>query len=131
MLRLGKRLRKLRIEKGYSQEYLAHELNMSQGNYCKLESDNHLPSGVTLTKLAQLYEMKEHDLLAYEHQNINKSELLSDSIPNINSQELKIITLELLASKDRIIELQAIRIQNLENQLYDLRMKKSKTFQMD
>jgi transcriptional regulator with XRE-family HTH domain len=124
MIRLGKRLRKLRIEKGYSQEYLAHELNMSQGNYCKLESDHHFPSGVTLEKLARLYEIKEHDLLAYEDRNLNNHKISRDSISILSSQELKIITLELMASKDRIIELQAIQIQSLENQLYNLQSKK-------
>ena len=37
MLKIGKRLRELRMEKGYSQEYLAHEINMTQGNYSSLK----------------------------------------------------------------------------------------------
>ena len=37
---------------------------MTQGNYCKLETDNHFPSADALEKLASLYETTPQELLA-------------------------------------------------------------------
>lgn len=56
-------LRDIRIRKGYSQEYVASYLNITQPAYSKLESGK---TGITLNlveKLAVLYNMSNVDFL--------------------------------------------------------------------
>ena len=119
MLKLGKKLRELRIEKGYSQEYLAHELNMTQGNYCKLESDGHFPSANALEKLAEIYETTPQDLLMSSDsgQQIQYNQI-KDSPHTVNAymvwQDPQKLVEELLSSKEKIIALQAKQIEILE-----------------
>lgn len=124
MLKLGKRLRELRIEKGFSQEYLAHELKMSQGNYCKLETDNHFPTAPILEKLASLYEVTPQELLTAEGQ---QNQYNHESPHAINAylvwQGPQKLVEDLITSKEKIIALQAKQIELLEGQLQDLRRK--------
>ncbi|MBY0435880.1 MAG: helix-turn-helix transcriptional regulator [Cyclobacteriaceae bacterium] len=119
MLKLGKKLKEMRLEKNYSQEYLAHELGMTQGNYCKLESDHHFPSAETLEKLASLYDTTPHDLMSGEGQ--QQIQYNHESPHAVNAymvwQEPQKLVEELLASKEKIITLQAKQIELLESQL--------------
>ena len=125
MLKLGNKLRQLRIDRGYSQEYLAHELGMSQSNYCKLESDNHIPSLHVIEKLASLYETTPQDILVSDGQ--NQIQYNHESPHAINAymvwQDSQKLVADLLSSKDKIIALQANNIDSLEDQLRQLKKK--------
>lgn len=49
-MRIGIKLRKLRMEKGYSQEYLAEVLEVSQKTYSNMENNKSSISIETLKK---------------------------------------------------------------------------------
>lgn len=52
-VRIGNRLKELRINKGYKQEYLAEILAVSQKTYSNMENDKSTISIDTLKKIAQ------------------------------------------------------------------------------
>lgn len=74
-MKLGTKLRKLRDNYGFSQDYVAEKLNMSQSNYSKLESDKYESvSWEVLPAVAEIYGIDIIDLLAdLGVQNINLS----------------------------------------------------------
>jgi hypothetical protein len=89
---------------------------MTQGNYCKLESGYHFPSTETLKKIASLYELSLQDVLGLN--GVKKTENEVNKITDfITSHDFQKLVEELLSSKDKIIGLQAKRIEVLERQL--------------
>lgn len=50
---VGSKIRKLREEKGIKQEYMAHELEISQSNYGRLEKDDNRLTVPKLQKIAE------------------------------------------------------------------------------
>ncbi|MCW5910624.1 MAG: helix-turn-helix transcriptional regulator [Cyclobacteriaceae bacterium] len=111
------------MEKGYSQEYLAHALKMTQGNYCKLEGDNHFPSAGALEKLAFMYGITPEELLTSDHHQVeynnNDANIHSANAFMVMQDPQKLVE-DLLASKEKIIALQARQIEILESRLRDL-----------
>ncbi|GAB3982995.1 hypothetical protein GCM10028806_55810 [Spirosoma terrae] len=63
MLVLSEKLRRLRQLFGYSQEYIAFSIGMTQPAYCKWESGQTQPSINKLQELASLYQVSISDLL--------------------------------------------------------------------
>jgi transcriptional regulator with XRE-family HTH domain len=124
-MKLGNKLRQLRLDKGYSQEYITHELGMSQSNYCKIESDNHFPTIAVIEKLALLYETNPQAILASEGQ--HQVQYNQESPNSINAfmvwQDTQKLFEELISSKDKIIALQTQQIESLAEQLKALKGK--------
>lgn len=60
---LSEKLRRLRHLFGYSQEYIALTIGMTQPAYCKWESGQTQPSITKLQGLADLYQLSIGDLL--------------------------------------------------------------------
>ncbi len=60
---IGNRIRQARNRKGYSQEYVAEHLQLSQGGYRKLETDEVRLKVDTLLVLAELLEIEVTQLL--------------------------------------------------------------------
>ena len=63
-MRIGNKLRKLRMEKGYSQEYLAEVLEVSQKTYSNMENSKSSVSIDTLKKIAEEYKIDLIELLS-------------------------------------------------------------------
>ena len=61
---IGNKLRRLRIEKGYSQEYLADVLAISQKTYSNMENDKSSISIDTLKKIAEEYKIDLIELIS-------------------------------------------------------------------
>ncbi|MEM0542919.1 helix-turn-helix transcriptional regulator [Flavobacterium sp. j3] len=61
---IGNKLRKLRMEKGYSQEYLAEVLEVSQKTYSNMENNKSSLSIDTLKKIAEEYKIDIIELLS-------------------------------------------------------------------
>jgi len=61
---IGNKLRRLRIEKGYSQEYLAAVLAISQKTYSNMENDKSSISIDTLKKIAEEYKVDLIELIS-------------------------------------------------------------------
>lgn len=59
----GSELRRLRSEKGWTQEYLAKELNLSKANISKYESDQVEPNLETLARISTLFRVNINALL--------------------------------------------------------------------
>ena len=60
---IGNRIRQARDRKGYSQEYVAEHLQLSQGGYRKIETDEVRLKVDTLLILAELLEVEVNQLL--------------------------------------------------------------------
>ncbi|GAB3331639.1 hypothetical protein GCM10027299_37470 [Larkinella ripae] len=60
---LSEKLRRLRQLFGYSQEYIAFNIGMTQPAYCKWESGQTRPSIDKLEGLANIYQLSIGDLL--------------------------------------------------------------------
>lgn len=61
---IGNKLRKLRMGKGYSQEYLAEVLEVSQKTYSNMENSKSSISIETLKKIAEEYKIDLIELLS-------------------------------------------------------------------
>ena len=67
---IGKNIRKYRELKGYSQEYMAHELDLTQASYAKLESNSTKISVERLFMIAKLLEIDVAEILELNKQTI-------------------------------------------------------------
>lgn len=63
---LGERMRLLRVMHGYTQKELAHELDMSQSNYSKMERGITDPGYIILLKLFIMYDMRIQDIISFD-----------------------------------------------------------------
>jgi len=63
MAKVGKRIRKCRERLGYSQEYMASQLEITQSSYAKLENEQVKLSVGRIKQIAQLLETSVHELL--------------------------------------------------------------------
>ena len=63
---LGQKIKKLRIEHGYTQKYLSDELNVAFQTVSKWESDENEPDVATLKKLAKLFDTSVDYLVSDE-----------------------------------------------------------------
>lgn len=109
-LNIGQKLRKLRNEKGFSQEFLADRLNISQKTYSNMENDR---TPITVEILKQLSSELEVDMIdlitdskIIVQYNISKDTSTFNGVVNNNFPEELVNQL-----KERIID--------LKNQLLD------------
>lgn len=65
-MKIGKTLKKLRIEKGVSQDVVAKLLNISRQAYCRYENDQREVSLDALCTLADFYDETTDALLGRE-----------------------------------------------------------------
>lgn len=67
---VGQSIRKIRVQKGYSQEYMAESLGITQPSYARLEKDDNRINVVRLSQIAQYLEVNVGELLGQKAQNI-------------------------------------------------------------
>jgi transcriptional regulator with XRE-family HTH domain len=117
-IKIGTKLRRLRMEKGYKQEYLAEVLEISQKTYSNMENDKSSISLDTLKKIAQEYKIELIDLIKDDKVIIQNNSFNDTSTSNgivVNHSEELIIQLkERIADKDKIIENLNKRLEVLE-----------------
>src|SRR4051812_26054731 len=65
-INIGSKLRKLRTDKGYKQEYMAEVLEVSQKTYSNMENNRSSISIETLKKIADEYKIDLIELLSSE-----------------------------------------------------------------
>lgn len=73
MEKLGQKLRFLRRQKGMNQTKVAQKIGYTQTAYGKYEQNKALPSFETLTKLAEIFDVKVEYLLGINDENVEKS----------------------------------------------------------
>ncbi len=106
---LSKNIRKYREIKGYSQEYMATELDISQSSYAKLENDSTKITVDRLFHISKLLQTEVSKLLDLKNQTIYNQEfkdysIYHQSVQNLH-QENKEVYQELLKAKDEQIAL--------------------------
>lgn len=67
---ISKNIRKFRELKGYSQEHMAHELDITQASYAKLENNSTKINVERLFTIAKVLEMDVADILELNKQTI-------------------------------------------------------------
>lgn len=65
---IGENIRKIRESKGYSQEYVAEQIQISQSAYCKMECGKQYMRIEHLMKLSVLLEVPPESLLTINEQ---------------------------------------------------------------
>lgn len=95
MKTLGEKLRALRQVKNWSQEEMAHQLDLSLPAYSKIERGVSDVSLTRLTQLAKLFNLTVIGLLAYGEKNIDKGckELLTEKDKEIMKLQKRVIEL--------------------------------------
>ena len=106
---IAKNIRKHRELKGFSQEYMAHQLNVNQSTYAKMENSS---TKITIDKLfsvAKLLEADVSEILDLKNQTIYNQDLKDNSVGHQQVenlyQENKEVYQELLKAKDEQIAL--------------------------
>jgi transcriptional regulator with XRE-family HTH domain len=104
--KMGQKVRMVRKLKGFSQEYMAHALGMSQRGYSKLERDETRLDWERITQIAKLFEMEPLDLVSFDDNLIFNNCTQSGKI--INSQLHSVQNEKLIAQyEERIKHLEA------------------------
>lgn len=120
-VKIGIRLRKLRMDRGYKQEYMAEVLQVSQKTYSNMENDKSSISIDTLKKIANEYKIDLIELLNDEktivqhNHSIDNSTFQSGIIINQLSEELLNQFKERVEDLKQIISEKDKRIEALEN----------------
>ena len=106
---IAKNIKKYRELKGFSQEYMAHQLSVNQSTYAKMENSS---TKITIDKLfsvAKLLETDVSEILDLKNQTIYNQDLKDNSIGHQQVenlyQENKEVYQELLKAKDEQIAL--------------------------
>lgn len=91
-----KKIKEFRAEKGYSHEYMAHQLNMSQPAYSKIEKNETSLSVDKLYKIAEILETPVEKFLEINpsniyHQTNNDNAIAHQEVENLhqNNKELQ------------------------------------------
>ncbi|TPG41509.1 helix-turn-helix domain-containing protein [Flavobacterium pectinovorum] len=115
---IGEKIRKIRIIKGYSQEYMADLLELSQSAYFDIERGKTKINLERLRKVALIFELDVNFILDFDgNQFLTKT--TKTNIKEIDNNERRII--EELFNKER--ELYKEQIINLKNEIAYLRSK--------
>lgn len=105
----GKNIRKFRELKGYSQEYMAHELDITQASYAKLENNTTKLDVGRLFTIAKLLETDVADILELNKQTIfnQSNNVTANAFGNVDKlqQDNKEIYEKLIQAKDEQIAL--------------------------
>ncbi len=105
-IKIGSKLRKLKMDKGYKQEYMAEVLEISQKTYSNMENDKSSISLDTLKKIAQEYkidliELLKDDKVVIQNNSSNDTSTFNGIVNH--SEELIIQLKERIADKEKII----------------------------
>lgn len=107
-IKIGSRLRKLRTDMGYKQEYMAEVLKISQKTYSNMENDKSSISIEALKKIAHEYKIDLFDLLSDEKIVIQHINTIDNSIFQ-SGIVINHLSLELLNQvKERVEDLKQI-----------------------
>jgi transcriptional regulator with XRE-family HTH domain len=85
---IGEKIRKIRILKGYSQEYVSDKLNISQPAYSDIEKNKTKISLETVKELAYLFEVDLMDLINFDESQIFNNTFNENSNGFFNVQKV-------------------------------------------
>lgn len=107
MNKIGFNVRKMRESKGFSQDYMATVLNISQASYARLENEETKITVDRLYKIAEILEVNisdffELDKIVIQNQTNNEGAFGNGYIQNLHIENKEIYE-KLLKSKDEQI----------------------------
>ena len=109
MEKIINKIREIRKDRGYSHEYMAHLLEISQVAYSKIEKNETKLTVERLFKIAEILEAKIEDILDIKADKVYKQDLKDNSIGHQEIQNMyqdnKEVYEKLIASKDEQIAL--------------------------
>ena len=109
MEKIINKIREIRKDRGYSHEYMAHLLDISQVAYSKIEKNETKLTVERLFKIAEILEAKIEDILDIKADKVYKQDLKGNSIGHQEIQNMyqdnKEVYEKLIASKDEQIAL--------------------------
>jgi transcriptional regulator with XRE-family HTH domain len=89
---IGKKIRQMRIEKGFSQEEFSEKIDISPRHMCTIENGNSFPSIETFVKIASVLDI---DINKFFNLNLAKNDNLRSEIYDLlqisSVSELKLI----------------------------------------
>jgi transcriptional regulator with XRE-family HTH domain len=91
-MNLGTVIRKKRSERGFSQEFLAEKLNISQGTLSNIESNKSKPDINLLQDISKILEIDVYDLM----EEINLKQVNKDNSVGYMAEKQKIVVSEKL-----------------------------------
>lgn len=106
---IGQRIKKLREEKGITQETMAHQLDVTQSNYGRLEKDDRRLNVVKLLKIVRILNVN----ITYLFSEI-MSEIQDDEQPNFSNANKEVY--------DILVESLRSEIQHLKDEVSFLRV---------
>lgn len=102
---IGERIRKCRVNKGLSQDYVANQLNISTPAYSNIETDKTEITVSRLIKIAEIFEVSINVLLGTERE-INNYTAIDASSNNILEAEMKQLKIQMKEMQTVIQEMQ-------------------------
>jgi len=117
-MKIGKYLRKYRMDNGYSQEYVAEVLGVSQKTYSNMENDKSNISFDTVKQLIEFYniDISNIDISKFVTEGKLIEQTLETNDNDSNAFASAVSEKLIMQMEERIEELKA-RIRDLENQL--------------
>lgn len=103
---LGLKIRQIRELKGYSQEYIANKLKISQRSYSKIETNQTKIDWERITKIAEILEVSPMDMVAFDDNLIFHNCTQSAKFESFINQ-----------FPEKIIEQYELRIKGMENEI--------------
>lgn len=67
---IGEKIRKIRTIKGFSQEYVSHQLNISQAAYSDIENNKTKINLARIQELSEIFSIDINDLLTFDENNV-------------------------------------------------------------
>jgi len=107
MLKLGEKIRKIRVEKGFSQEYVAEKLGMTSPAFSNIERDKTHLTCDRIEEISKRLEIDPFELVKNEPVMIFKDCSQSGNIQTINNYP----------SNEERIGLLELKIKELEKQI--------------
>ena len=102
---IGERIRKCRVNKDLSQDYVAGQLNLSTSAYSNIETDKTDLTVKRLIKIAEILDVNVNVLMGTEN-NIQNYTTVEPSANNIFEDEMKQLKLQIKEMQSVIKEIQ-------------------------
>lgn len=106
-MKIGQKLKGMRIEKGHSTIEVADKLNISESTYRRFETDKSFPQIFILDKIAKIYNKTLSDLLPEGMTVVNNNGVHSNNAGYIVNQYLS----------EKIIEQYELRLKEKDEQI--------------
>lgn len=89
---LGKKIKELRIKRGFTQEQLSEKIGIGERNLSKIECGNNFVTAETLSKLISSLSVSAKELFDFDYHK-NEADIKSEIINAIQNDEIDVKTM--------------------------------------